>query len=233
MKKRNMAITIAAVSAATSVAPALAFADTLDNQVIASTDANAVNQLKGEIQGFLNTKYTNEANMLKDVTYQNSEKQNLTKAVAGQCVYTIQVKCENAKNNISNLTDMDQLDVALAQLNNTDNRFLNIEVIDNGHNTVNGQIVNWKEGKYTQEEVQALLNTPLDKEAAQKALETAQQNAKTAADAVTAAQSKKDAADKAVTSAGGSATTEQKQAAAAAATELTAAQEAKQQQIKQ
>lgn len=227
MKKRNMAITIAAVSAATSVAPALAFADTLDNQVIASTDANAVNQLKGEIQGFLNTKYTNEANMLKDVTYQNSEKQNLTKAVAGQCVYTIQVKCENAKNNISNLTDMDQLDVALAQLNNTDNRFLNIEVIDNGHNTVNGQIVNWKEGKYTQEEVQALLNTPLDKEAAQKALETAQQNAKTAADAVTAAQSKKDAADKAVTSAGGSATTEQKQAAAAAATELTAAQEAK------
>ena len=227
MKKRNMAITIAAVSAATSVAPALAFADTLYNQVIASTDANAVNQLKGEIQGFLNTKYTNEANMLKDVTYQNSEKQNLTKAVAGQCVYTIQVKCENAKNNISNLTDMDQLDVALAQLNNTDNRFLNIEVIDNGHNTVNGQIVNWKEGKYTQEEVQALLNTPLDKEAAQKALETAQQNAKTAADAVTAAQSKKDAADKAVTSAGGSATTEQKQAAAAAATELTAAQEAK------
>ncbi len=227
MKKRNMAITIAAVSAATSVAPALAFADTLDNQVIASTDANAVNQLKGEIQGFLNTKYTNEANMLKDVTYQNSEKQNLTKAVAGQCVYTIQVKCENAKNNISNLTDMDQLDVALAQLNNTDNRFLNIEVIDNGHNTVNGQIVNWKEGKYTQEEVQALLNTPLDKEAAQKALETAQQNAKTAADAVTAAQSKKDAADKAVTSAGGSATTEQKQAAADAATELTAAQAAK------
>ena len=78
MKKRNMSITIAAVSAATSVAPALAFADTLDNQVIASTDANAVNQLKGEIQGFLNTKYTNEANMLKDVTYQNSEKQNLT-----------------------------------------------------------------------------------------------------------------------------------------------------------
>ncbi|MDB8804718.1 cell wall-binding repeat-containing protein [Romboutsia sp. 1001216sp1] len=227
MKKRNMAITIAAVSAATSVAPALAFADTLDNQVIASTDANAVNQLKGEIQGFLNTKYTNEANMLKDVTYQNSEKQNLTKAVAGQCVYTIQVKCENAKNNISNLTDMDQLDVALAQLNNTDNRFLNIEVIDNGHNTVNGQIVNWKEGKYTQEEVQALLNTPLDKEAAQKALATAQQNATNAANAVTAAQSKKDAADKAVTSAGGSATTEQKQAAAAAATELTAAQEAK------
>lgn len=159
MKKRNMAITIAAVSAATSVAPALAFADTLDNQVIASTDANAVNQLKGEIQGFLNTKYTNEANMLKDVTYQNSEKQNLTKAVAGQCVYTIQVKCENAKNNISNLTDMDQLDVALAQLNNTDNRFLNIEVIDNGHNTVNGQIVNWKEGKYTQEEITNVLDT--------------------------------------------------------------------------
>lgn len=227
MKKRNMAITIAAVSAATSVAPALAFADTLDNQVIASTNAQAIAQLKGEIQGFLNTKYTNEANMLKDVTYQNSEKQNLTKAVAGQCVYTIQVKCENAKNNISNLTDMDQLDVALAQLNNTDNRFLNIEVIDNGHNTVNGQIVNWKEGKYTQEEVQALLNTPLDKEAAQKALATAQQNATNAANAVTAAQSKKDAADKAVTSAGGSATTEQKQAAAAAATELTAAQEAK------
>lgn len=227
MKKRNMAITIAAVSAATSVAPALAFADTLDNQVIASTDANAVNQLKGEIQGFLNTKYTNEANMLKDVTYQNSEKQNLTKAVAGQCVYTIQVKCENAKNNISNLTDMDQLDVALAQLNNTDNRFLNIEVIDNGHNTVNGQIVNWKEGKYTQEEVQALLNTPLDKEAAQKALATAQQNATNAANAVTEAQAKKAAADKAVTEAAGSVTEEQKKAAADAATELTAAQAAK------
>lgn len=224
MKKRNMAITIAAVSAATSVAPALAFADTLDNQVIASTDAQAIAQLKGEIQGFLNTKYTNEANMLKDVTYQNSEKQNLTKAAAGQCVYTINVKCEDTKNNINGLQNMDQLDVALAKLNDTTNKFLNIEVIDNGHNTVNGQIVNWKEGKYTQEEVQALLNTPLDKEAAQKALETAQQNATDAENAVKDAQTKKDAADKAVTEAAGSATEEQKKAAADAATELTAAQ---------
>lgn len=219
MKKRNMAITIAAVSAATSVAPALAFADTLDNQVIASTDAKAVAELKGEIEGFLNTKYTNEANMLKDVTYSG-----LTKAVAGQCVYTINVKCEDTKNNINGLQNMDQLDVALAKLNDTTNKFLNIEVIDNGHNTVNGQIVNWKEGKYTQEEVQALLNTPLDKESAQKALETAQQNATNAENAVKAAQAKKDAADKAVTEAAGSVTEEQKKAAADAATELTAAQ---------
>ncbi|MDB8802086.1 cell wall-binding repeat-containing protein [Romboutsia sp. 1001216sp1] len=222
MKKRNMAITIAAVSAATSVAPALAFADTLDNQVIASTDANAVNQLKGEIQGFLNTKYTSDADLLKDVTYSG-----LTKAVAGQCVYTINVKCDDTKNNINGLQNMDQLDVALAKLNDTTNKFLNIEVIDNGHNTVNGQIVNWKEGKYTQEEVQALLNTPLDKEAAQKALATAQQNATNAANAVTEAQAKKAAADKAVTEAAGSVTEEQKKAAADAATELTAAQAAK------
>lgn len=141
MKKRNMAITIAAVSAATSVAPALAFADTLDNQVIASTDAKAVAQLKGEIQGFLNTKYTDEKDLLTN------------QGLAGTCVYTITYTLgQKGSATSGTIKDMDDLDLVLAKLNEN-TKCLNITVEDNGHKTVNGQIVNWKEGKYTQEEI--------------------------------------------------------------------------------
>ncbi|WP_195939958.1 cell wall-binding repeat-containing protein [Romboutsia sp. 1001713B170131_170501_G6] len=153
MKKRNMAITIAAVSAATSVAPALAFADTLDNQVIASTDAKAVAQLKGEIQGFLNTKYTDDEDLMATgAQYQYNGAKEAAKA--GQCVYTINLTEANGTKEA--ITTMEQLDVALAKLNDTTNKFLNIEVIDNGHKTVNGQIVNWKEGTYTQDDINNL-----------------------------------------------------------------------------
>ena len=155
MKKRNMAITIAAVSAATSVAPALAFADTLDNQVIASTDVKAVAELKGEIEGFLNTKYTNDAKLMADYKYNGASEA----AKAGSSVYTVNVTVDGvsyAKPEDKTIATMDQLDVALAKLNDTNHKFLNIEVIDNGHKTVNGQIVNWKEGTYTQDDINNL-----------------------------------------------------------------------------
>ena len=145
MKKRNMAITIAAVSAATSVAPALAFADTLDNQVIASTDANAVNQLKGEIQGFLNTKYTDNEDMLN------------TPSNAGQSVYTIQYQVGKS-GQVKNITNMEDLTIALASLDK-DNTFLNIQVTNKGYDTVNGQVVDYQEEQYKQADIDSLYTT--------------------------------------------------------------------------
>lgn len=57
LKKRNIAMTMAVATVATTVAPA--FAATLDGQTISVKDSEKIAQLKEEIKGYLDTKLTN------------------------------------------------------------------------------------------------------------------------------------------------------------------------------
>jgi len=77
-KKRNLAVLMAAATVATSVAPV--FADTtksLDGETVSAKDSAKLDQLKKEVEGYLNTKFTTNKELLK------------TDTKAGKCVYTI------------------------------------------------------------------------------------------------------------------------------------------------
>ena len=77
LKKRNIAMTMAVATAATTVAPA--FAATLDGETIKLSDSTKIEELKAEIKGYFNTKYSREANDLENPSN------------VGKSVYTVKV----------------------------------------------------------------------------------------------------------------------------------------------
>lgn len=137
LKKKNIAMTMAVATVATTVAPA--FAATLDGTTVNVTDETKMAELKAEIKGYLDVKYTNKAKLLNDGVE------------AGECVYTITVDGNP-------IESLDDLDVELARLSK-DRPVLTITVEDKGHKVVDGEMVNWKEDKFSKADLEDLLAT--------------------------------------------------------------------------
>ena len=133
MKKKSMAVAVAAVTVATSVAPA--FADNLQGTVVSTNDTQKYDALKAQLQGYFDTTYTTDkADLLNDGN-------------AGQSAYTI-----NANKNEKATTpmkDMKALEDLLASLKNGE--YVNISVTNKGFNKIDGQIVDYKIENYTED----------------------------------------------------------------------------------
>lgn len=122
-----MAMAVATV--ATSVAPA--FAATLDGSTISKKDEAKIAELKAEIKGYLDTKYTIDKDALLDDT------------LAGKPVYTIKATDKDGEKNILSVKDLDKVITLLS-----DKDELKITVEDKGHTTVDGKVVDSKVEKY-------------------------------------------------------------------------------------
>ena len=140
LKKKNIAMTMAVATVATTVAPA--FAATLDGETISVKDTAKVEELKSEIKGYFATKYSKNSEDLK-------ESDN-----AGKSVYTVKVGAN--KDSLEEIKTLDALEVELAKITE-ENPTLLITVEDKGHKTVDGITVDWKEGTYKKAELEALL----------------------------------------------------------------------------
>ena len=141
LKKKNIAMTMAVATVATTVAPA--FAATLDGETISVKDTAKVEELKSEIKGYFATRYSkNEEDLI-------SESDN-----AGKSVYTVKVGADESS--LSEIKTLDALEVELAKITE-ENPTLLITVEDKGHKTVDGITVDWKEGTYKKAELEALL----------------------------------------------------------------------------
>ena len=141
LKKKNIAMTMAVATVATTVAPV--FAATLDGETISVKDTAKVEELKSEIKGYFATRYSkNEEDWI-------SESDN-----AGKSVYTVKVGADESS--LSEIKTLDALEVELAKITE-ENPTLLITVEDKGHKTVDGITVDWKEGTYKKAELEALL----------------------------------------------------------------------------
>ena len=140
LKKKNIAMTMAVATVATTVAPA--FAATLDGETISVKDTAKVEELKSEIKGYFATKYSKNSEDLK-------ESDN-----AGKSVYTVKVGAN--KDSLAEIKTLDALEVELAKITE-ENPTLLITVEDKGHKTVDGITVDWKEGTYKKAELEDLL----------------------------------------------------------------------------
>ncbi|WP_312258229.1 cell wall-binding repeat-containing protein [Romboutsia ilealis] len=137
LKKRNIAMVMAAATVATSVAPA--FAATLDGTTVSLSDNENMTALRAEIKALLDTTYTTKSEDL------------LTSTNVGKCAYTIKVKkndtVANAASGGTEITSMRDLEKEISTLEK-ENDYLSISVVDNGHTEVDGKIVDWKVSEY-------------------------------------------------------------------------------------
>lgn len=137
LNKKNIAMTMAAATVVTSVAPI--FADTVQNTVISVKDEAKMNALKSEIKGYLDTKYNG------DVLDSNND---------GECVYTIKVSVNGAQ--ATEIKSLKDLQTKLEDLTKIDDS-LKITVKDKGHNEVDGKIVDWKTENYKKSELDGVV----------------------------------------------------------------------------
>lgn len=136
-KKRNLAVLMAAATVATSVAPV--FADTtasLDGQEVSAKDSAKLDQLKSEIQGLLDKKYTTEKDLLKD------------EDLAGKSVYEIKAGAAS----INSMRDLDKL---IANLDGENDK-ISITATDLGFKEVDGKILDNEVKKFKQIDIDAL-----------------------------------------------------------------------------
>lgn len=148
MKKRNMAVAMAAVTVATTAAPAFAAqaTETLDGTVVSVSNAEKMGALKAEVKGLLDTKYSETAPLM---TVQSGLGSGAAK---GKCVYTITAVAnvngtQQAAANIDSIRDLEK---EIAKLEK-EGDFLNITVVDKGHKEVDGEIVNWETTQYAKD----------------------------------------------------------------------------------
>lgn len=125
LKKKNMAMVMAGVTVATSVAPA--FANVADeNKITMRVDSNnkeAVNELVGNIRKALNVKFEDA----------------ISKATVGTNVYDIKL----GSTAIKNATELETAIKALAK-----GAEIKVTVKDKGHQTLDGKVVDYKVDKY-------------------------------------------------------------------------------------
>ena len=130
LKKRNMAVAMAAVTVATTVAPA--FAGTLDGTVVSSSNVEKMAELRTELKGYFDTKYS------KDTA-------DLNAATADTCTYTITVQ-KNGKGGFTPLANIAAFDKLVANLKSDE--YIKVQVVDKGFKEVDGKIVDWKTIEY-------------------------------------------------------------------------------------
>lgn len=127
-KKRNLAVLMAAATVATSVAPV--FADTtasLDGQEFSVKDSEKLAQFKKEIEGYFNTKYTTDKDLLDDEDN------------AGQSVFTISVSVDGT--NFTTVPNMKELDKFIVNMNDKNDK-ISVKVADlKGYKEVDGKIL--------------------------------------------------------------------------------------------
>ncbi|WP_195237150.1 cell wall-binding repeat-containing protein [Romboutsia sp. 1001285H_161024_C4] len=125
LKKKNMAMVMAGVTVATSVAPA--FANVADeNKITMRVDSNnkeAVNELVGNIRKALNVKFEDA----------------ISKATVGTNVYDIKL----GSTAIKNATELETAIKGLAK-----GAEIKVTVKDKGHQTLDGKVVDYKVDKY-------------------------------------------------------------------------------------
>lgn len=129
LKKKNMAMIMAGVTVATSVAPV--FANVADeNKITMRVDSNnkeAVNELVGNIRKALEVKFEKV-----DTNASNTNK-------VGDCVYDIKL----GSTAIKNATELETAIKALAK-----GAEIKVTVKDKGHQTLDGKVVDYKVDKY-------------------------------------------------------------------------------------
>lgn len=134
LKKKNIAMTMAVATVATSVAPA--FAAGFENKaVISTTDEASITALKEEIKGYLDVKYTEDATKLE------GDAENLK----GKCAYKVTV----GSTEVTTVRELEKELSKLTKLNPT----VDVKVEDLGHKVVDGEVVNWKTTQYKKGEV--------------------------------------------------------------------------------
>ncbi|WP_315168892.1 cell wall-binding repeat-containing protein [Metaclostridioides mangenotii] len=144
-KKRNLAVLMAAATVATSVAPV--FADTtgtLDGKTVSVKDSAKLDELKKEVEGYLNTRYTTDKDLLKG----DGE-------AAGKCVY--EIKAQYNSTTAADVASMRDLEREIAKLNDA-NDTITVTVKDLGHKEVAGKILDNEVKTYKSAEITALKN---------------------------------------------------------------------------
>lgn len=152
-KKRNLAVVMAAATVATSVAPV--FADTaksLDGETISAKDSSKMSELKKEVEGYLDTRYVNDEDALKDTT------------LAGKSVYAIKADVTEISdktglgadsNNLVTISKIRDFEKVVNALDKDSDSF-SLSVVDNGHTKVDDKIVDYTVEKYDTDEMTAL-----------------------------------------------------------------------------
>lgn len=155
LKKKNIAMVMAAATVATSVAPV--FAASLDGETVSTKDSAKLAQLKEEIKGYLDVKYTTDKSLLK------------VEALAGTPVYEVKIGVNKvADTKITSIKDLEKELVGLTKSTDT----INITVEDTknldvagtaagtdkaaGHKIVDGKAVDCTVGKYKKSDIDAL-----------------------------------------------------------------------------
>lgn len=148
LKKKNIAMVMAAATVATSVAPV--FAATLDGTTVSLSDNENMTALRAEIKALLDTTYTTKSEDLLAGTSSTN---------MGECVYTIKVKkndtVANAASGGTAITSMRDLEKAISDLEK-ENDYLSISVVDKGHTEVDGKVVDWKVTEYTKADITSI-----------------------------------------------------------------------------
>lgn len=137
LNKKNIAIAMTAATAVSAFAPmTTAFAAVVEN-----TQEAEIKAIKEKVYQLYQAKYTNDVNLL------------LVDTNAGICPYTIKVSDENGENltAYSNYADFEKaLNEVLAKVKQDTNKVI-IEYTNNGRKLDDGQIIDAKEIKYTNE----------------------------------------------------------------------------------
>ena len=143
LKKKNIAMIMAAATVATSVAPA--FATSLDKQTISVKDDEKVAALKAEVKGYLDTKYTEvQSGVDADGTISF---ESVTKNTSPYSV-SVEGKQGGATLSSKDITSVKGLQEELDKLTqNGDNLVITVKNTT-AFNKVDEEITNWKTAEY-------------------------------------------------------------------------------------
>lgn len=147
LNKKNIAMSMAAATAFSAVAPT-AFA-AQGRAIIENAQENEIKELKENVYNLLNTTYVNDASLLK------------THGLAGEGVYTVEIEAPNlAKTEVKSYSEFVKLfDKSFAGLKNGQQISVSYKTTEGFNELENGDIVDCIYNKYTNEELNKLDST--------------------------------------------------------------------------
>ncbi len=142
LKKKNIAMVMAAATVATSVAPV--FAASLDKETISVKDTQKIADLKAEVKGYLDTKYT-EVETGDDAN--STAFESVTKNTSP---YTVNVEGTQGGLSLSSkeITSIKELQEELDKLTQNGDKLVVTVINDTAFNKVDEEITNWKTAEY-------------------------------------------------------------------------------------
>lgn len=147
LNKKNIAMSMAAATAFSAVAPT-AFA-AQGRAIIENAQENEIKELKENVYNLLNTTYVNDASLLK------------THGLAGEGVYTVEIEAPNlTKTEVKSYSEFVKLfDKSFAGLKNGQQISVSYKTTEGFNELENGDIVDCIYNKYTNEELNKLDST--------------------------------------------------------------------------